>query len=205
MADDAVGLLDALGIKSVDLVGMSMGGMIAQVIAARQPERVRSLTSIYSTTGARRVGQPAVATLIRLARPGARTPEASAQRHLESLARLGSPNFVFDPDSERAWAVTAWERGGGANGGAGAARQIAAIQKSGDRTAALRTITVPTLVVHGDRDTMINPSGGAATASAIAGARRVVVEGMRHHLATVEPERLAQLVAENSRAADKVS
>jgi pimeloyl-ACP methyl ester carboxylesterase len=204
MADDTVGLLDALGIATVDLVGMSMGGMIAQVLAARLPKRIRSLTSIYSTTGNRRVGQPARATLIRMARPSARTPEVAAARHVDSLARLGSPTFSFDPDTERAWAHTVWERGGGRAASAGAARQIAAIQKSGDRTAALNTISVPTLVIHGDLDTMVNPSGGEATAAAIPGAKRVTVKGMRHHLRTVEPDRLARLIVENSRLAGQV-
>jgi pimeloyl-ACP methyl ester carboxylesterase len=182
MADDTIGLLDGLGIDRVDLIGMSMGGMIAQTVAAKVPDRVRSLTSIISTTGDRRVGQPARLTLIRMAKPAARTPAAYGKRHLAALRQLGSSVYSFDPEREKARALEVWERGGGLAASAGAARQIAAIQKSGDRTRQLQRITAPTLVIHGDRDVMVHPSGGRATADAIPGARLVTIPHMRHHL-----------------------
>lgn len=201
MADDTIGLLDHLGIDAVDLVGMSMGGMIAQIVAARAPSRVRSLTSIFSTTGAARTGRPAHSTLVRMGRPPVRTAEAFVARHLSVLRHIGSTEYPFDERIEREWALRAWERGGGAERTAGVARQIGAIGKSGDRTAEVRTITAPTLVVHGDRDRMVHPSGGEATAAAIPGARHVVLPGMRHHLAPTLAPRLVELIAEHTEAA----
>jgi pimeloyl-ACP methyl ester carboxylesterase len=196
MAADTVGLLDALGIERVHLVGMSMGGMIAQTVAARHPARVLSLTSIFSTTGHRRVGQPARSTLLRLARGPARTVEESVERHLAMLAHIGSTTFPPDEDHERAWATAVWHRCGGAPSGAPVARQIGAIQASGDRTAELARITAPTLVVHGDRDPMVHPTGGRATADAVPGARHVEIAGMGHHLAPGVVDRLVELTTD---------
>ncbi|HST96939.1 MAG TPA: alpha/beta fold hydrolase [Geodermatophilus sp.] len=193
MAADTVGLLDALGIERAHLVGMSMGGMIAQTVAARHPARVLTLTSIFSTTGHRRVGQPARSTLLRLARGPARTLEESVERHLAMLAHIGSTTFPPDPDHERAWATAVWDRCGGARSGAPVARQIGAIQASGDRTAELARIAAPTLVVHGDRDLMVHPTGGRATADAVPGARHVEIAGMGHHLAPGVVDRLVEL------------
>lgn len=203
MAEDTVGLLDHLGIAAVDLVGMSMGGMIAQIVAARAPSRVRTLTSIFSTTGARRTGRPARSTLVRMGRPPARSAESFAERHLDTLRHIGSSDFPFDERVEREWALQAWERGGGPARAAGSSRQIGAIGKSGDRTEEVRRITAPTLVVHGDRDRMVHPSGGEATAAAIPGARHVVVPGMRHHLAPTLAPRLVELIAEHTEEADR--
>ncbi|WP_017580945.1 alpha/beta fold hydrolase [Nocardiopsis valliformis] len=183
MAADTHGLLDHLGVDRVHLVGMSMGGMIGQTLAARHPDRAATLTSIFSTTGNRRVGQPATSTLIRMARPTARTAEESVERHLSLLAHIGSKVHPPDEHLERTWARAVWDRRGGPRSGAEVARQIGAIQASGDRTAQVRRITAPTLVVHGDADPMVHPSGGRATAKAIPGARHVLIPGMRHHLA----------------------
>ncbi|HEX8767796.1 MAG TPA: alpha/beta fold hydrolase, partial [Jatrophihabitans sp.] len=196
MAADTVGLLDALGIERVHLVGMSMGGMIAQTVAARHPARVLTLTSIFSTTGHRRVGQPTRSTLLRLARGPARTVEESVERHLAMLAHIGSTAFPPDDDLERAWATAVWDRCGGARSGAPVARQIGAIQASGDRTAELARIAAPTLVVHGDRDLMVHPTGGRATADAIPGARHVEIAGMGHHLAPGVVDRLVELTTD---------
>ncbi|MGY1760777.1 alpha/beta fold hydrolase [Geodermatophilus sp. SYSU D00779] len=196
MAADVVGLLDALGIERVHLVGMSMGGMIAQTVAARHPARVLSLTSIFSTTGHRRVGQPARSTLLRLARNPARTVEESVERHVAMLAHIGSTTFPPDEEVERAWATAVWHRGGDSGSGAPVARQIGAIQASGDRTAELARITAPTLVVHGDRDPMVHPTGGWATADAVPGARHVEIAGMGHHLAPGAVDRLVELTTD---------
>jgi pimeloyl-ACP methyl ester carboxylesterase len=202
MAADTVGLLDALGVARVHLVGMSMGGMIAQVVAARHPSRVAGLTSIFSTTGSRRVGQPARSTILRLARAAPRTVEESVERHLTMLSHIGGPGFPPDDDLERAWAASVWERVGGARSQE-VARQIGAIQASGDRTPDLARITAPTLVVHGDADRMVHPSGGRATADAIAGARHVEIPGMGHHLAPGVVDRLVDLTTDLARGAGR--
>jgi len=196
MAADTFGLLEHLGVGRVHLVGMSMGGMIAQTLAARHPDRVATLTSIFSTTGHRRVGQPARSTLVRLAKGPARTVEESVERHLSMLRHIGSPTHLPDDDLERAWAVGLWERGGGPRARSGVPRQISAIQASGDRTAELRRITAPTLVVHGSTDRMVHPTGGTATAAAIPGARHVEITGMGHHLAPGVIDRLVDLTTD---------
>jgi pimeloyl-ACP methyl ester carboxylesterase len=205
LAQDTIGLLDALGIDRVDLVGMSMGGMIGQLIAAKHPERVRSFTSIFSTTGARGVGYQSKAMLLSMAAPGSKTAEASARKHLRALVRWGNPAFGFDPEIEEAWALSTWERGGGRAAGAGGARQVAAIQKSKDRTELVRTITAPTLVIHGDYDPMIHPSGGRATADAIPGARLVTIPNLRHNIIASVAPTLTPLIIEHAKAAANVS
>ncbi|GMA86654.1 hypothetical protein GCM10025868_19040 [Angustibacter aerolatus] len=134
MAADAYGLLDHLGVDRAHLVGMSMGGMIAQTLAARHPDHVATLTSVFSTTGHRGVGQPARSTLRYLARRPARTVEESLDRHRTLLQHIGSPTLLPDDDVEAAWARGVWERGGGRRARAGVPRQIGAIQASGDRT-----------------------------------------------------------------------
>ncbi|WP_328610305.1 alpha/beta hydrolase [Amycolatopsis sp. NBC_00345] len=200
LAADTIGLLDHLGVERAHLAGMSMGGMIAQTVAARHPARVATLTSIFSTTGHPRVGQPARSTVLRLARRPARTAEESAARHLALLSHIGSKTFPPDSALERAWATALWDRSGGARDGV--PRQISAIQSSGDRTAELRRITVPALVVHGDADRMVHPSGGRATAQAIPGARHVEIPGMGHHLAPGVLDRLVDLTTDLARTAD---
>ncbi len=195
LAADTVGLLDHLGIGEAHLVGMSMGGMIAQTVAARNPGRVLTLTSIFSTTGHRRVGQPARSTLLRMARRPARTVGESVTGHLAMTGHLGSAAFPLDKDVETAWATGLWERAGGRRARSGIARQIGAIQASGDRTAELARITCPTLVVHGDSDRMVHHSGGRATADAVRGARFVEIPGMGHHIAPDLVDRLVELTA----------
>jgi pimeloyl-ACP methyl ester carboxylesterase len=197
MAADAHGVLEYLGAGRAHLVGMSMGGMIAQTLAARHPDRVATLTSIFSTTGNRRVGQPASSTLLRMAKRPARTVQESTARHMSLLRHIGSTDFPPDDAEERAWVQRLWERGSGKPNHAGVARQIGAIQASGDRTALLRTIAAPTLVVHGDVDRMVHPSGGRATAAAIPGARHVEITGMRHHLAPGVQDRIVTLTIEH--------
>jgi len=201
MAADAVGLLAHLRIDRVHLVGMSMGGMIAQTLAARHPDRVASLTSIFSTTGDRRAGQPARSTLLRLAKGPSPTVEASVERHLGMLAHIGSPTLLPDEELERAWAAGFWARGGGVRARAGVPRQVSAIQTSGDRTAELRRITAPTLVVHGSTDRMVHPTGGRATAAAVPGARFVEITGLGHHLAPGAVDQLVDLTTALARDA----
>ena len=182
MARDCVGVLDHLGIDRVHLVGRSMGGMIAQTVAATEPALVLSLTSIYSTTGSTKVGQPAKSTIWKLVlAPEAKTRTDAVRAHLRITKHIAGTAYPVDDAAEAAIAATGWDRSAG-DPAAGVARQIQAIQLSGDRTAQLRSITAPTLVIHGDRDLMVAPSGGQATAAAIASAQHVVIPGMGHHI-----------------------
>jgi pimeloyl-ACP methyl ester carboxylesterase len=198
MAADADGLLAHLGTGPAHVLGMSMGGMIAQTLAARHPSRVATLTSVFSTTGARRVGQPASSTLLRMAKRPARTVEEAVARHLSLLRHIGSTtDFPPDETLEREWVTGMWSRGSGRPNTAGVGRQIGAIQASGDRTAELRSITAPTLVVHGDVDRMVHPSGGRATAAAVPGAKHVEIAGMRHHFAPGVIDRVVALTADH--------
>jgi pimeloyl-ACP methyl ester carboxylesterase len=197
MAGDAVGLLDHLKLPSAHIVGMSMGGMIGQTMAARHPDRVRTLTSIFSTTGGRDVGQPAATTTLRLARPAARSRAEAIETALAMRVHIAAGPFGIDQDAMRAYLGQAWDRGQGATAHLGVARQINAILRSGDRAAELRRITAPTLVIHGDRDLLVHPSGGRATADAIPGARHVVIAGMRHHLADALVPRLVELTTDH--------
>jgi pimeloyl-ACP methyl ester carboxylesterase len=200
MIADTVGLLDALAIPRAHLVGMSMGGMIAQGVAARKPGRVLSLTSMMSTTGAPRVGRPAPSTWLRLAAPPVTTREAQAERVVGMMRHIGSRGFAFEEDAVRALALEAFDRSGGP-AAAGVARQLAAIMKSGDRSAEVARIHTPTLVIHGDHDRMVNPSGGRVTAAAIPGARLQVIAGMGHDLPRDVCAQLAGEIAAHAESA----
>jgi pimeloyl-ACP methyl ester carboxylesterase len=177
LADDAVGLLDALGLDSVHLIGASMGGMIAQLVALRHPARVRSLTSIMSTTGDPSVGGPSEAALALLLTPAPRDRDAAVQRVIDTYRVIGSPGFEFDESALRERAGLSFDR---AYDPAGVARQLAAVLTTPDRTRALKGISVPTLVIHGSDDALVNVSGGRATAAAVPGAELLVVDGMGH-------------------------
>jgi pimeloyl-ACP methyl ester carboxylesterase len=199
MADDAAGLLDALAIDSAHVVGASMGGMIAQTLAVRHPQKVRSLVSIMSTTGAGRVGRPALKVLPFLVKPPATDREGAMQRIVELFDVVGSPGFERDVAATRELAGASFDR---SSDRTGAARQLAAIIASGNRTKALRTIRAPTLVIHGADDKMVAVSGGKATAKAIPGARLEVIPGMGHDLPVALWPRFVRLIAEQARAAD---
>jgi pimeloyl-ACP methyl ester carboxylesterase len=196
MARDTVGLLDALGYRDAHLVGVSMGGMIAQTVAAHYPGRVRTLTSIMSTTGAPRIGRPALSTWRRMltSRPP-RTREEAMDRRVRMFRHIGSHGFPFDEQSVREVAAIGWDRDPSSDG---MARQFAGILASGDRTAELRHIDVPTLVIHGDRDRMINPTGGAATARTIPGARLETIAGLGHDLPRGAWDRIVDLITEHA-------
>ncbi|MEU8901216.1 alpha/beta hydrolase [Nocardia sp. NPDC048505] len=178
MAADTVGLLDALGIDSAHLVGASMGGMIAQTIAIEYPDRVRSLTSIMSTTGDPAVGQSDPAAFGAVGPPPA---ERAAYQDWSVLTKRasGSPGFAFDEAAVREHAGRVFDRGIDFSG---MMRQAVAVLASGDRTSALRALDVPALVLHGTADRVFDISGGRATAQAIPGARLVEFEGMGHSL-----------------------
>jgi pimeloyl-ACP methyl ester carboxylesterase len=179
MAADTVGLLDAVGLDGAHLVGASMGGMIAQTMATEHPDRVRSLTSIMSTTGDPSVGQATQRALAALLSPPASTRAEAIERTVSIVRVIGSPGFALD-EAELRWRTgVAYDRD---NDPIGVARQLVAIAASKNRTAALRSVSVPTLVLHGADDPLVDVSGGRATAGAIPGAELIVFEGMGHNL-----------------------
>ncbi len=191
MAADTVGLLDALRLKSAHLVGASMGGFIAQTVAIEYPERVRSLTSMMSTTGNPTVGQPAPETARLFGGPAA-TREEVMERAVAAVRLVGSPGFPIDEDEVRERAGLAYDR---SYDPPGLVRQAIAVLASGDRTARLRSLKVPTLVIHGAADRMCDVSGGLATADAINGAELAVIDGMGHSLPRALWPRIASLIA----------
>jgi len=178
MADDTVGLFDALGFERVHLVGASMGGMIAQEVAIRHPERLLTLTSIMSTP-APHVGAATPSAMGALLAPPPTTQQEAGEHAVAAYRVIGSPGYPLDEDGLRERAMEAFRR---SHDPAGVARQLAAIQVSGDRTSGLASVVVPTLVVHGEADPLVQPDGGAATAAAIPGARLVTYPGMGHDL-----------------------
>jgi pimeloyl-ACP methyl ester carboxylesterase len=195
MSDDGMRLLDQLGIERAHVVGASMGGMIAQVMAARHPERVLSLVSIMSTTGNSRVGRPALRVYPFFAGRAPRDRDAYARRIEKMFAIVGSDGFDRDPEELRATARRSFDRDPSSSG---TARQLAAIMAAGDRTAAVRRIEAPTLVIHGTSDRLVSPSGGKATAKAIRGAELMTIEGMGHDLPRGAWPRLIDAIARNA-------
>jgi pimeloyl-ACP methyl ester carboxylesterase len=178
MAQDAFGLLDALDLPAAHVLGASLGGMIAQVMAARQPERVLSLTSIMSTPApALIMPTPAAAAALMKQPPASR--EEAIERMLEVARVTGSPQYPPDEQWRAELAGQLWDLGPDP---AGLSRQMLAIYASGDRTEAVRGIGVPTLVVHGDSDPLINVSAGRSTAELIAGSELLIIPGMGHDL-----------------------
>jgi pimeloyl-ACP methyl ester carboxylesterase len=198
MAADGVGLLDHLGIERAHLVGVSMGGMIAQTIAARRPERVLTLTSIMSSTGSRWRGQPALKTYRQFLRPVSTDRATYIAQTAALFDIVGSPGFEREDDSLRELLGAMYDRG---HDPGSVTRQLAAILASGDRTAELRRITAPTLVIHGTADKLVAPSGGRATARAIPGARLLKIEGMGHDLPRGAWPQLIDAIVENARRA----
>jgi pimeloyl-ACP methyl ester carboxylesterase len=179
MADDTVGLLDALELDSAHIVGASMGGMIAQTIAIEHPNRVRSLTSIMSTTGDTTVGQATQEALGALLTEPATSRREAIDRTVSIFRIIGSPGFELDEADLRERAGLSYDR---ADDPLGVARQLVAIIASGDRTASLRSVHVPTLVIHGADDPLVDVSGGRATAEAVPNAELVIIDGMGHDL-----------------------
>jgi pimeloyl-ACP methyl ester carboxylesterase len=197
MAADAAGLLDGLGVDQAHVVGASMGGMIAQTFAIAYPERTLTLTSIFANTGAPDVGQPhaEVAEALFLAGPAV-DREAAVAAGIAGARLIGSPGFPFDETAARQRAERDFDR---SYHPAGVARQALAVVLQADRTDDLRKVSVPTLVVHGDSDPLVDVSGGRATAAAIPGAELWIVPGMAHDLPPVLYRELAERIAANCR------
>jgi pimeloyl-ACP methyl ester carboxylesterase len=182
MAADTAGLLDHLAVEAAHVVGVSMGGMIAQTLAIEHPGKVLSLTSIMSTTGAPGVGGATEEASARLLRPAGATRDERVASSIETSRIIwgDTPQFPFDEELARWRAETSVDR---AYYPVGTMRQLQAIRATGDRTEKLRRLDVPTLVIHGTNDPLVQPSGGEATASAIPGAELLLIEGMGHGVA----------------------
>lgn len=179
MARDVAGLMDVLGIEKAHLVGASMGGTIAQTLAIEQPQRVRTLTSIMSTTGDPALPSPGYAVLSTVFRPAPRDLAGYTEHYVETWKQLRGSTSPEEVERDRARAALNHARGLSPAGGA---RQLVAILASGSRREALRAVTAPTLVIHGDIDPLVPLAGGIDTARSIPGAELVVLEGMGHAL-----------------------
>jgi pimeloyl-ACP methyl ester carboxylesterase len=177
MAADTAGLLDALAIDAAHVVGVSLGGMIAQTLAIEHPARVRTLTSIMSSTGDPSLPQPEPRSLSALMEKPPDDVEGAAAHAVGVFSVIGSPAYEMDREMIGAMARLAYERSFAPDG---AQRQFLATLASGSRTEGLRSVAVPTLVVHGEADPLIPVECGIATAEAVAGARLRTFEGMGH-------------------------
>jgi pimeloyl-ACP methyl ester carboxylesterase len=202
MAADAVGLMKVLEMEPAHVVGVSMGGMIAQTVAAEHPRSVSSLVSIMSTTGNRWKGQPALPIYRYLLRRAPTEKDAFVEHLVHLFDAIGSPGFPHDEARVRDVGARSYDRD---HDPMGPGRQLAAIVASGDRTAALRRISAPTLVIHGTRDKMVRKSGGRATARAVPGSRLEMVQGMGHDLPEAVWPRMIELISAHARAAEPVA
>ncbi|MEV4349714.1 alpha/beta hydrolase [Actinoplanes sp. NPDC049596] len=195
MAADTAGLLKELGIERAHVAGASMGDMIAQQLTIDHPELVASLCSIMSTTGDRTVGRATPEAMAALTRPPATTRDEIIAGATLTSRVIGSPAYPATDEWLRQRAVAKFER---SFRPAGTARQYAAILASPDRTPALRQVTAPTLVIHGEADPLIDVSGGRATAAAIPGAHLLVIDGMGHDLPQVLWPTIIDAIATNA-------
>ena len=200
MADDGIGLLDALGIDKAHVVGASMGGMIVQLMAIHHPDRLLTMTSIMSTTGSGKLPQAEKNAIEALTAPLKGMDEETLIAHGLNIARnIGSPDsaeFPFDEAAQRERVLKSMRR---SVYPAGLPRQLAAIIDDGDRTSRLASVRTPTLVLHGEADPLVKPAGGEATAKAISGARLVTYPGWGHDLPVPLIPRLASEIAGHAR------
>jgi pimeloyl-ACP methyl ester carboxylesterase len=191
MADDAVGLLDALEIEAAHVVGISMGGMIAQEMAIHYPERVRTLTSMLSSTGHADLPSPKPEVQMLLITPPPRDREGYLAHALETWRLLSGPGFSIDEDRIKERAGLSFDRGLSPTG---TTRQLAAILASGSRREALRSVRIPTLVIHGDADPLVPVECGKDTANAIPAAKWMMIEGMGHELPVAVAPQIIQAI-----------
>ncbi len=202
MARDALGLLDALGISRAHVVGASMGGMIGQILAIEHPEHVKSLTSIMSTTGDRRLPGPKAEALRALLRPRPRNKAVAVRRTMEFFRLIGGSGYP-PTDAELRETV---ERAVQRSYRPGAVfRQLIAIRTAPSRVEALRRVRAPTLVLHGDDDPLVPMAGGEDTAANIPGARLRIIPGMGHFLPEALVPLLVDEVAAHCLAAEEVA
>jgi pimeloyl-ACP methyl ester carboxylesterase len=200
MADDGFAVLDAVRAPAAHIAGWSMGGMIVQAMALKHPERILSMTSVMSAPGPM-TGERDPEIVAAFSTPPATTRQEAAEQHLAGLRLCGSP-ACLDVDRITADAHAAFDRSWDPGG---RARQAMAVQSSPSREAALGTLTVPALVVHGDADRLVPPEGGRATASAIPGARLEMIQGMGHDYPPQYWDRLAALITAHGKASASVS
>jgi len=197
MADDGIGLLDALGIARAHIVGASMGGMIAQLMAVHHGERLASLTSIMSTTGNGKLPQAEKHAIDALVAPIQSMEEESLVAHGLNIAKnIGSPGYPFDPEQQRERVLLNMRR---SVYPAGLPRQLAAIIDDGCRRSRLANVTVPTLVMHGEADPLVKLEAGEDTAKHISGARLVTIPGWGHDLPIALIPRIASEIAGHAR------
>ena len=198
MARDTTGLMDVLGIRSAHLVGASMGGMIAQEIGISDAERVRSLTSIMSTTGNPKVPPPTREAAALLMAPPPATKEEYLVRFAQTWKLLRVGSFPEDEARDHARAERIYARG---LNPAGVGRQLRAILASGNRKERLRQVKAPTLVIHGTVDPLVRPEGGKDTAASIPGAKLLMIEGMGHAIPVPMWPRIIDAIATHAKGA----
>jgi pimeloyl-ACP methyl ester carboxylesterase len=200
MADDTAGVIGALGLESAHVVGASMGGMIAQTLAYRHPQRVRSLTSIMSSTGDPSLPPAKPEAMAVLLAPPPTTRDAAIEAQVKTWRAIGSPGFPFDEAYVRARGARVYDR---CFNPAGTARQLAAILTHGSRRARLAGVRAPTLVIHGEADPLVPVEGGRDTAAAIPGAELLTIEGMGHDLPQGAWPRIVAAISAHTERADK--
>lgn len=200
MADDVVGVIEALGFGSAHVVGASMGGMLGQLIAIRHPRRARSLTSLMSTTGNPLVGQARPDILPIIMTPAPADRDGFIEHRVRIARAIASPGFPFDEGKVRELAARTFERGFDPRG---VQRQLLAVMSARDRTPELTRVTTPTLVIHGTDDPVVHLSGGEATARAIPGARFLPIRGMGHDLPRGAWYVMTSAIAENAFSAER--
>jgi pimeloyl-ACP methyl ester carboxylesterase len=198
-ASDAVALLDSLGIEQAHLVGVSMGGMIAQEVTLAHPDRVLSLTSIMSTTGKKTVGRIHPKVIPAMLSSRGRTRNDYVESTLSTSKMIGSPAFPTDDDASRERARETYDRGWIASG---VSRHIMAVLTQRDRTDALADVKVPTMVIHGSSDVMVHKSGGRATADAVTGAEHLEIAGMGHDLPPQLDDPIIEAIVRTTQRAD---
>ena len=195
MAADVIGLLDALDIESAHVVGASMGGAIAQTLAIEHPQRLRTMTTIMSTSGAPGLPPPKPEALQLLLTPTPTEQTAYYQRYVQTWKVLRGPGFPLDEARDLERAAQTYTRG---LNPAGVARQLAAILASGSRGEALRAVRVPTLVIHGDADPLVPVECGIDVAQRVPGAKRLIIEGMGHALPIPMWPRIVDTIAKHA-------
>jgi pimeloyl-ACP methyl ester carboxylesterase len=198
MADDAAGVLDSLDIETAHIVGASMGGMIAQTFAIRHPSRLRTLTSIMSSTGNPELPAAKPEAMAVLMRERAKDREGAIEAAVSASHVLTGPGFEVDVERVRERAARGYDR---CFHPEGQARQLAAILASGSRKTALAQVRTPTLVIHGDGDPLVPIEGGHDTAESIPGAEMLIIEGMGHDLPREAWPRIISAISDHARKA----
>jgi pimeloyl-ACP methyl ester carboxylesterase len=198
MADDAAALLTELGLERVHVMGASMGGMITQALVINHADRFLSACSVMSTTGDRNVGAPTGEAMTALLRPVATSRDEAIAASVESSKVIGSPGYPTSDEVVRERAGAAYDR---CYSPEGTVRQLGAILASPDRTEGLHGVRIPFLVIHGEADPLVTPSGGAATAAAVPNSKLITIAGMAHDLPDALWEQIIAAIVANTELA----